>query len=274
MPASALGLALCSAVVHALWNMLLARSRDPQAAGAVALVAGVVIWAPVALITGGMTTEALPYVPASAAFELAYWAMLGLAYRIGELSVTYPLARGMAPVVLLFAGLAGVGGAIGGLQVAGVALVAVGIVAVRGMHARGGATEVALAVAIAACIAAYTLIDRAALRHAEPIAYLWLVLGLIAPPYLIAMARMRGREALRASISPSVVGAGIAVFGAYTLALAALQQASAAAVGAVRETSVVLVTVFAAAILHERVGPVRAAGAALVTGGIVLIALG
>jgi drug/metabolite transporter (DMT)-like permease len=274
MPASALGLALCAAVVHAVWNLLLARARDPQAAGAVALAAGVAIWAPVALATGGMTTTALPYVPASAAFELAYWAMLGLAYRIGELSVTYPLARGLAPVVLLIAGLAGVGGAIGSVQVVGVALVAAGVVGVRGMRARGGALEVGLAVAIAACIASYTLIDRAALHHAEPIAYLWLVLALIAPPYLVAMARIRGRDALRESVSPAVVGAGVAVFGSYTLALAALQQASAAAVGAVRETSVVLVTAFAAVILHERVGLLRAAGAVLVTAGIVLIAVG
>ncbi|UGS35014.1 EamA family transporter [Capillimicrobium parvum] len=274
MPASALGLALSAAVVHALWNLLLARARDPQAAGAVAVVAGVAIWAPVALATGGMTTRALPYVPASAAFELAYWAMLGLAYRIGELSVTYPLARGMAPVLLLLAGLAGLGGAIGGLQVAGVALVAVGIVAVRGMRARGGVPEVALAAGIAACIASYTLIDRAALHHADPIAYLWLVLALTAPPYVVAMVRIRGREALRASITPAVVGTGIAMFGSYVLALAALQRASAAAVGAVRETSVVLVTAFAAAVLHEDVGPVRAAGAVLVTAGIVLIALG
>jgi len=274
MPASALGLALSAAVVHALWNVLLARARDPQAAGAVAVAVGVALWTPVALVTGGVSTEALPYVPASAAFELAYWAMLGLAYRIGELSVTYPLARGMAPVLLLPAGLAGVGGAIGGLQVLGVACVAVGIVAVRGLRARGGLLELALAVGIAACIAAYTLIDRAALRHAEPIAYLWLVLALTAPPYLLAMGRVRGPGALRRSLTPAVAGAGIAVFGAYALALAALQQAGAAAVGAVRETSVVLVTVFAAAILHEPVGRVRAAGAVLVTAGIVLIALG
>lgn len=274
MPAAALGLALSSAVVHALWNLLLARAADPQAAGAIAMVAGVAVWAPVALLTGGMTTRALPYVPASAAFELAYWAMLGLAYRIGELSVTYPLARGMAPVILLLAGLAGVGGAIGGLQVAGIALVAVGIVAVRGMRARGGVPEIALACGIAACIASYTLIDRTALQHADPIAYLWLVLGLVAPPYLIAMARVRGREALRAAVTPSAILAGIGVFGGYVLALAALQRGSAAAVGAVRETSVVLVTAFAALVLHERVGPLRAAGAVLVAGGIVLIAIG
>jgi drug/metabolite transporter (DMT)-like permease len=88
------------------------------------------------------------------------------------------------------------------------------------------------------------------------------------------MARIRGRDALRAALTPSVVGAGVAMFGAYTLALAALQQAGAAAVGAVRETSVVLVTAFAAAILHERVGRWRWVGAVLVTAGIIAIALG
>jgi uncharacterized membrane protein len=68
--------------------------------------------------------------------------------------------------------------------------------------------------------------------------------------------------------------AGVAIFAAYVLALAALKLASAASVGAVRETSVVIVTAFAAVVLHERVTAVRWTGAAAVTAGIVLIALG
>jgi drug/metabolite transporter (DMT)-like permease len=275
VPASALGLALSAAVVHALWNLLLARARDPQAAAAVATAVGVALWAPVALIVGHVSTGVLPYVPVSAALELLYFVLLAGAYRVGELSVTYPLARGLAPVLLVLAAAAGLGGDVAALQVAGIALVAGGVVAVRGGGGRGGWREVALAGGVAVCIAGYTLVDRAALRHgAEPIAYLWLVMALVAPPYLAAMWRARGATALRAQLGLSTVVAGVAIFGAYALVLGALKLASAAAVGAVRETSVVLVTAFAALVLHESVSRRRWAGALAVTAGIVLIALG
>jgi drug/metabolite transporter (DMT)-like permease len=275
MPLGALGLALGAAVLHALWNLLLAGARDSQAATAVALLTAVVVLAPVALVVGGVPTRSLPWIAASAVLELAYFALLAAAYQVGELSVTYPLARGLAPVLLvLVAAAGGVGGAVGGLQVAGVVAVAEGIVAVRGVGARGGGPAVALAAAVGACIAAYTLVDREGVRGAQPLTYLWLVLALAAPPYALALWRARGGAALRAAWTRRTVVAGLAIFGAYALVLAALKLASAASVGAVRECSVVLVTAFAAAFLHERVGALRWAGAVLVTGGIIAIALG
>jgi drug/metabolite transporter (DMT)-like permease len=155
-----------------------------------------------------------------------------------------------------------------------VATVAVGIMAVRGMRARGGAREVVLAVAIGASIAGYTLVDRHGIQGARPLTYLWLVLALATPPFVLAMWRGRGGSALRAAFTPAIAVAGLAIFGAYVLVLAALKIASAASVGAVRECSVVIVTGFAAAFLHERVGVSRWVGAVLVTAGIVVIALG
>ena len=70
MPLSAFGLALAAAFVHALWNLLLARARDPEAAGAVALVTGVVVFAPVAALTWELVTEAWPYLVATSFLEL------------------------------------------------------------------------------------------------------------------------------------------------------------------------------------------------------------
>jgi drug/metabolite transporter (DMT)-like permease len=275
VPVAALGLALGAAVVHAFWNLLLARADDAQAATAVALTVAVVVTAPIALVLGDLPGSALPYAAASAVLELAYFALLATAYRVGELSVTYPLARGLAPVLLVLAGaVAGIGGSVGAVQIGGVVLVGAGIMAVRGLRARGGGLELALAAGVACCIAGYTLVDRTGVRDADPVTYLWVVLAIATPPYVLGMGRLRGRAALRAEASPTMAIAGIAIFAAYVLALAALKLASAAAVGAVRETSVVIVTAFAAVVLHERVTAARWAGAAAVTVGIVLIALG
>jgi uncharacterized membrane protein len=272
---AALALTLASAFVHAGWNLALARARDVEAATAVVLVLALVVWAVPALLLGGVSSAAVPYVAASAVLELAYFALLAAAYRRAELSVVYPVARGAAPVLLVVAALAGLGGSVGAAQVVGVLLIAAGIVAVRGVGGGAGLRDLVLAVGVGACIAGYTLVDREGIQGARPVTYLWLVLALATPPYLAAMWRARGGTALRAAFSPTIAVAGLAIFGAYVLVLTALKLgASAASVGAVRECSVVIVTAFAAAVLHERVGLTRWAGAVLVTAGIIAIALG
>ncbi len=97
----AFALALGAAVLHALWNVLLARTRDPQAATAAAFCMAVAIWAPVAAVRWRVEAGAWKYIAASAAFELAYVLLLCAAYARAPLSVFYPIARGLAPVLVL-----------------------------------------------------------------------------------------------------------------------------------------------------------------------------
>jgi drug/metabolite transporter (DMT)-like permease len=272
---AALALALGAAVLHALWNLLLARAGDPRAATAAALAVAVVVLAPVAALAGDVHAGAWRYVAASAALEAGYYLLLSAAYRRGELSAVYPVARGAAPVLVLAAGLAGVGGAVGGAQVAGIVVVGAGIVAVQ----RGGGADpdrraLTLALATAAAIAGYTLVDRAGLRHADPLPYLWLVLAPSAALTIAVTVRERGAAAVRAELGPATVVAGLATFGAYGLVLAALQRAAAAPVAAVRETSIVLAVAAGALVLGEPVGRLRWLGAIAVTAGVVLVAVG
>ena len=274
MSGGALALTLASAFVHAGWNLALARARDVQAATAVVLVLALVVWAVPALLLGGVSREAVPWIAASAVLELAYFACLAAAYRRAELSVVYPIARGLAPVLLVAAALFGVGGDVRALQVAGVLLIACGIVAVRGLGRGAGFGDVALAAAVGACIAGYTLVDREGVRHAAPVPYLWLVLVGPAVVYAGVMWRARGGAALRAEVTPGAWFAAVGILGAFALALAALRLAPAAAVGAVRETSVVIAVVLAAVVLREEVGARRLAGAVVVVGGIALVAAG
>jgi len=91
--------------------------------------------------------------------------------------------------------------------------------------------------------------------------------------YLAGAAWFRGLRALAAELRPSTAIAGLGMFGAYALALAALARAHAAPVAAVRESSVVIATALAAVVLRERVDRRRWAGAVLVVAGVVAIAL-
>src|SRR3990170_4053992 len=183
MPAAAFTLALGAAFLHALWNLLLARERDPEPATAVAICASVVV------------------------------------FGIGATAA----------------------------QAAGVCLVGVGILLVRGLGGERDLAGGALAVAIASSIAAYTLVDKSGIRYADPIVYLELAMVPTALGALLLVAVLpSGRTRLRGALRPTPAVAGIVSFVAYVLVLAALQRAPAASVAAVRETSVLIVAALAA----------------------------
>ena len=274
MPLSALLLALAAAFVHALWNLLLARARDPEAATAVALVVAVIVFAPVSVFAWGLEREVWPYLAVTSCLQLLYFALLITAYRKSEVSVVYPVARGVAPPIVLLAGIVVLGYGTSWPQAAGVVLVGLGVLAIRGVRRGASAVGVVFGLAIAGVIASYTLVDKRGLDYATPIAYL--EVSMIAPAILYAVwvARLRGGVvALRSELNRSSFVAGIATFSAYALVLAALQLASAASVAAVRETSVLVAAVLGALVLREPVTRWRFAGAALVAGGVALLAV-
>jgi drug/metabolite transporter (DMT)-like permease len=273
MPASAFGLALAAAFIHALWNLLVARARDPEAATAVALLAAIVVFAPITAAVWEAERAVWPFLLATAALHLAYFALLAAAYRRAELSLVYPLARGSAPVLVLVVGVIALGVGTSALQAAGVCLVGAGILLVRGLRRSADWTGVAFGFGIAACIAAYTLVDKEGIRHANPITYLELATSLAALGYVGGVLVAKGAPALRREVSVAAVAAGLAMFGAYALVLAALQLAPAAPVAAVRETSIVIATAGASLVLKERLGLERLVGAVLVVAGVVLLAL-
>jgi drug/metabolite transporter (DMT)-like permease len=271
MPAAALVLALLSAVSSAVWNLLVKQSRDTEAVTAVAIAMAVVLFSP-SLAFGHITLAALPFIGASAALEFCYFTLLASAYRRAELSLVFPLARGLAPVLVLLIGLVALHDRASVGELAGVLLVAVGATAVRGIKIAGGFADTAIAVLIAVCIAGYTLVDKHGVSLASPAAYLEAVMALLALPYLALVARARGLEPLRRELRPRTALIGIGIIGGYALVLYGLRLAAAAPVAAVRESSVVIGTALAAIVLRERVGPARFCGACLVAAGVTVLA--
>ncbi len=169
MPAAALALALTAAVVHALWNFLLAGAKDSQAFAAVVLLVCAVVGIPAAAAWWDFHWSVWPFLLATSALELTYFALLAFAYQRAELSVVYPLARGLAPVLVLAGAVAFTGASTSVPQVGGVLLVGAGILLVRGVGRGSGAL---LAVTIAVTIAAYTVVDKHGVTHASPLVYL------------------------------------------------------------------------------------------------------
>jgi drug/metabolite transporter (DMT)-like permease len=287
LPAAAAIVVLCSALVHATWNVMLARAPRGHDVTAIAVTLGLLAWTPVALARWRVESGVWPYVLASASLELAYFAALNFAYARAPAHAAYPVARGLAPTLLLPIAVLGGAGvpAIAGL---GVLAISAGVL----LTARGETDRrsVLAAVPVAVCIAGYTYVDALGLRYADPAPYLWLTMAPVAVVLLVVrVLRGRGVDGLRAQLRPSVVGLGLGIYLAYGLTLLALSLVSVAlvpAVAALRETSILFVLGLSwltgrRSTVDELGAPTRtrptattAAGAVFILGGVALLALG
>ena len=184
----------------------------------------------------------------------------------------YPIARGSAPVLVLARRDRAPGEAASAAQVGGVLLVAAGVLLVRGIGGPAALGDLALALAIGVCIAAYTLLDQRGVEYASPIVYQ--ELSMIPGGARVPRLRRRRRAAARprwSAPSASRQRRGTRDLRRLHPRSRALSRAPAASVAAVRETSVVIATALAVPLLHERVGPARLAGAVVVVVGVVLL---
>src|SRR5215218_11386634 len=186
--------------MHAVWNLVLARAKDTEAATAVVLASSVALFAVPAAVTWDVESGAWPYIAGSVAFEVGYLVTLSGALRRGDLSVVYPLARGSAPVLVLAVSAGALGAATSAWQATGVALVAAGVLLVRGLRRADDRAAIPLALACGCCITGYTVVDAHGLDHAAALPYLWTVMGFTALAYLPLVARLRGTAALRAAV--------------------------------------------------------------------------
>src|SRR4029077_16248801 len=153
MPPLAFTLALAAAVLHAFWNLLLARARDVESATAVALIAAVVVFAPVTVLRFDAEWAVWPFIVVTSLLQLLYFALLATAYRRAELSFVYPVARGGAPPILLVVSCWVLGHVTSPAQIAGVALVGVGVLLVRGLRRPADPHALAFALGIGCVIA-------------------------------------------------------------------------------------------------------------------------
>ncbi len=293
MTALAIALALAAAVLHGTWNVLIKVSGDPMETFRRATIVAALVTTPITiaawLITGrpGLPPAAAGLAAVSAVLELAYLFLLSSAYQRGELSVVYPIARGSAPLLAVVAGLGLLGERLAPGQLAGVALLLLGILAVTLPQTSGRATVPALLTGVS--IAAYTAVDRVGVRLTTPWLYGWLLIALLATGLAITMAvrsRLRPRPKSPTAASPSGrrdlepvtwrQGAVIGVFmwSGYLLVLIALSIAPLSVVAPVRETAVVAVAAWGVWKLRERRGaPLKLLGAAATLVGVGLLAL-
>jgi drug/metabolite transporter (DMT)-like permease len=278
VPLAVLPLVLLAAAFHAAWNALLKVSENPLALATRAVSWGTLVsLPPVAIawvVTGrpGLPLAGWLLALLSAVLELLYFITLSIAYRRGELSVVYPIARGTAPLLAVLVGLLLLGEHLHATAALGVIALLAGVWAVRRPAAAGSALWPALLTGV--LIAAYTSLDRIGVRLGPPWVYGWL-LWFFGAIFLIAYTTVRHVPGSRLTNEPKLsLTVGVLMTAAYFMILFALSVAPVAIIAPLRESAIVLVTAWGIWRLGERHGTwLRLGGAAAIVIGIALVAL-
>lgn len=282
MPPLPLAMLIVAAVLHASWNLLVKQARERQVFTWWSLVVGSLCFLPLLALGPGLPVRAWPYVLASALAETAYFFALIRAYRLGDFSLVYPLARGAAPALLAVWAALFLGERPGPFGIVGLAVLVGGLLVVGGGAwwvrrdaTPVGGTAIAAALTVSLCISTYSAIDGAAVRFAPPVSYTVAILGLsalFATPIVLARYPLALVRAEWRANWPRIALVGILNLGTYMLVLAAYARARVGYAGAVRELSVVVAALIGWRWLGEPFGAHRTVGSLLIFTGIIIIA--
>jgi uncharacterized membrane protein len=266
-----IALVAISGVLHVAWNVRIKTAGDPLLAAAIGLVVGALVIVPLGAGTWwlagavALPGQGLALGLLSGVIEAAYFVVLAGAYRRGDLSVVYPIARGTAPLILVVVGVVLLGERLGTAGWVGVACLLAGFLALQrpwialraalvGERPGRPAGAIGFAVATGVAIAAYTTVDRVGTRLIDPVPYaaiLWLSGSIVLAAVVIRAGRATGwRDP--AVVRPAAVG-GILTLAAYLLVLFALSVAPLTAVAPLRESATVLAAAWGALRLGEAV---------------------
>ena len=270
-------LVLAAAAMHAVWNTLIKVGDDRLMTMAVVMATSSIL-GPVLVLQGAPPApESWKFIALSVAIHLAYFLLLIQAYRVGDLSHAYPLARGSAPLLVAGGAALFAGEVLSPAEIAGVAVVSAGIFSLMlsgGYGFRGDWRALFYPLATGATIAAYTVADGLGVRlSGSPAAYIgWLFIFSGIPLVVVAVVRRRGAalDFLRRNWRPGILG-GVLAFSAYALVIWALSLGAMAHVSALRETSVVIAAIIGTRFLGEPFGVRRVLSAATVAGGVVVL---
>jgi len=311
--AAALMLIFVAALAHASWNLL---SKQASAAGGAVFIWLVAVVATVAYapVVAGAVLLAHPHLTAmnwvfmagTGALQAGYFLFLQSGYRIGDLSLVYPVGRGTGALLASLAGILVLGERPGPVAIAGIVAIIAGIVLI-GLPARPGSLPpsappspappspappspapqspapqsrrraIAFALATGAFIASYTLWDKYAVTTLRTPA---IAQGYAAFPVMVAVLApyaRRSRERVSQVWQPfrlQVIGAAILSPLAYMLVLVALSFTAVSAIAPAREVSVLFGVLLGRRLLGEGGLPRKLAAAAAIVAGIVAVAVG
>ncbi len=292
----ALGCVALAAILHAGWNILLKAAEDPLRTAAVGIAASSAVIVPVVVI--GWFVLGQPSIPPlawgigilSGGVEVLYFAFLAAAFRRGDLSVVYPLARGSAPLLAIAIAITLLGERLSPGAWLGVGLLLAGLLFVqrpwRLLQSAASANDrsaAGFALLTGATIATYSALDTVGVSLTP----VWVYAGILWPTCMVGLAVLvfaRRRVAGGRFAPPeapldlrTAVAGGFLTFSAYGLVLVALSRAPLAIVAPLRESAIVLTSLWGVVRLGEAPGrrerSIRIGGSLLVLAGAAVLAV-
>jgi drug/metabolite transporter (DMT)-like permease len=285
MTLGALILILAAAFIHASWNLLNKRASGHVTFTWLVAVLSAIFYTPVALAVIFVThleigVVELGLMAGSAALHSAYFILLNQGYRIGDLSLVYPLARGTGPLLSTIAAILLLGERPSALALAGALLIICGVVVITGSpkSLRGSVKTAVLYAAVTGLfIAAYTLWDKQAVsRFAVPPLILDWGSNLGRTIFLTSLPARYPRETRVEWREHRFEAIGVAVLAplSYILVLTAMQFTPVSYVAPAREISILIGTAMGTRLLAEGDGPRRLIAASAMVLGVVALAVG
>jgi drug/metabolite transporter (DMT)-like permease len=269
-------LILISGCAHAIVNAILKSGKDKMSGRALIDGFSAILVAPAAFLLP-LPTHAWGWLAASGVIHLIYLFTLIKSFELADMTVAYPIARGVAPVLAASVAVAFFHEPITLPVAIGILLIAMGVAFIGISHTLNR-RALLWAIATGACIAGYTVIDaqgvRAAPTAASYIVWIFITLG---GGIGVLFALWRGRHFLivaAAQWRPGLAAGALSIV-TYGLALAAFRLGATPRLAALRETSILFATAIAVVFLKEHLTLHRKLGvAAIALGAVTLVASG
>jgi len=276
--ALSLAIVLVAACLHASWNLIVKRDDDKLISAWIIVLTPALILSPLLFWTGFPPRAAWSMLLLSGGIHAVYNSWLVRAYEHGDLSVVYPIARGLAPLLVALAAPLVLGERLTPLAVAAIVLVGGGICALglTAHRSRSRLSSLAWAAATAATTAGYSLVDKMGVMRANALSYVVVLFALNAVLMgpLVFRERAWGQVAAvwRLRRGRLVLG-GLSSLGAYLLVLCAMQLTQVSYIAALRESSGVIGALLGWRVLGEPFGLPRILAAMVVAAGLALLVL-
>jgi len=280
MPIEVFAMVLGAAFVHAAWNALV--KADGDRLSLIELMSGTQLILSFCLIplVSTPSPRSWPYLLMSALLSTGYMLMLNRAYQSGDLSLVYPFARGVAPLIVGIISVAALGEALTAANQMGVLLMGLGITSLALSRRPTSALElhpIIFAIATGVFIAAYTVVDGLGARMAGSAHAYMVWLSLVTSIATIVCTRwlQRGRRLpIGRRTRYAGVAAGVMSYGSAWVVIWALTRAPFALISALRETGVVFAVLIGVVILRERLSLFRFVSVATTLIGTTVLKLG
>ena len=274
-------LVLAAAAMHATWNALIKTRSDRFASISLATLGASIVVLPILPFVDFPSIEVWIWIAASVIIHAGYRLFLVKTYDVGDFAQSYPLARGIAPLITTVGAIIFIGEIPEGLTVLGIVVLSFGalLMSLRGSSdlSKFNRRAVGFALLTSMLIAGYTLTDGYGVRLANTAssyaAWLFFCDGLcsIAIGFLY---RGRGLLTVLASEWKTSLLTGGLLAGSYWIIMWAMTKAPIASIAALRETSILFAMLISVLVLGERVTPWRVLATVFIVGGVVILRIG